>query len=283
MFVKGVSQAQVGQVMETLTGSHPSPSTVSRVFPTLEAEYEQWKSRTFCERSAYTFADGTYFPVIYNGVGCKMPMLAVVGIRPTGEREVLGFCVGDRENQQAWEDFLEDLKDRGVKRIGLWVTDGNKAMLNAIAATFAESQRQRCVIHKIENVLSSVPTKQREQVDPELKAIFYQESREKADQTVTAFIEKYQKVYPTAVACLQRDLDACLTFYSFPKEHWKTIRTNNVSERLFEEVKRRSHKMGAAFRNENSCLLLFYAVVRSLRFVTLKMPVTSQEQPASTF
>lgn len=282
MFVKGVSQAQVGQVMETLTGSHPSPSTVSRVFPTLEAEYEQWKSRTFCERSAYTFADGTYFPVIYNGVGCKMPMLAVVGIRPTGEREVLGFCVGDRENQQAWEDFLEDLKDRGVKRIGLWVTDGNKAMLNAIAATFAESQRQRCVIHKIENVLSSVPTKQREQVDPELKAIFYQESREKADQTVTAFIEKYQKVYPTAVACLQRDLDACLTFYSFPKEHWKTIRTNNVSERLFEEVKRRSHKMGAAFRNENSCLLLFYAVVRSLRFVTLKMPVTSQEQPAST-
>ncbi len=156
-------------------------------------------------------------------------------------------------------------------------------MLNAIAATFAESQRQRCVIHKIENVLSSVPTKQREQVDPELKAIFYQESREKADQTVTAFIEKYQKVYPTAVACLQRDLDACLTFYSFPKEHWKTIRTNNVSERLFEEVKRRSHKMGAAFRNENSCLLLFYAVVRSLRFVTLKMPVTSQEQPASTF
>ncbi len=283
MFVKGVSQAQVGQVMETLTGSHPSPSTVSRVFPTLEAEYEQWKSRTFCERSAYTFADGTYFPVIYNGVGCKMPMLAVVGIRPTGEREVLGFCVGDRENQQAWEDFLEDLKDRGVKRIGLWVTDGNKAMLNAIAATFAESQRQRCVIHKIENVLSSVPTKQREQVDPELKAIFYQESREKADQTVTAFIEKYQKVYPTAVACLQRDLDACLTFYSFPKEHWKTIRTNNVSERLFEEVKRRSHKMGAALRNENSCLLLFYAVVRSLRFVTLKMPVTSQEQPASTF
>jgi len=69
---------------------------------------------------------------------------------------------------------------------------------------------------------------------------------------------------------------------SWAKEHWKTIRTNNVSERLFEEVKRRSHKMGAAFRNEGSCLLLFYAVVRSLRFAKLKMPVTSQEQPAST-
>lgn len=52
-----------------------------------------------------------------------MPILAVVGIRPTGEREVLSFCVGDRENQQAWEDLLEDLKDRGVKHIGLWVID----------------------------------------------------------------------------------------------------------------------------------------------------------------
>ncbi len=281
MFVKGVSQAQVGQVMETLTGSHPSPSTVSRVFHTLEAEYEQWKSRSLCERYAYAFADGTYFTVIYNGVGCKMPILAVVGIRPTGEREVLGFCTGDRENQQAWEDLLEDLKGRGVKCVGLWVTDGNQAMLNAIAAKFAESSRQRCVIHKIENVLSYVPTKQREQVEPELKAIFYQNSRQEADQAVAAFIAKYQEIYPTAVACLRRDLDACLTFYSFPKEHWKTIRTNNVSERLFEEVKRRSHKMGAAFRNEGSCLLLFYAVVRTLKFQKLTMPAASQEQPAS--
>jgi transposase-like protein len=281
MFVKGVSQAQVGQVMETLTGSHPSPSTVSRVFHTRQAEYEQWKSRKLGEQYAYAFADGTYFTVIYNGVGCKMPILAVVGIRSTGEREVLGFGVGDRENQYAWEDLLEDLKARGVQRIGLWVTDGNQAMLKALAGKFAESSRQRGVLHKIENVLSYVPTKQREQVEPELKAIFYQNSRQDADQAVVAFIEKYQQIYPTAVACLRRALDACLTFYAFPKEHWKTIRTNNVSERLFEEVKRRSHKMGAAFRNEDSCLLLFYAVVRSLKFLKLKMPVTSQEQSAS--
>ncbi len=138
--------------------------------------------------------------MIYNSVGCKMPILAVVGIRPTGEREVLGFCVGDRENQHAWQDLLEDLKVRGVKRVGLWITDGNQAMLNAIAAKFGESLRQRCVIHKIENVLSYVPTKQREQVEPELKAIFYQNSRQKADQAVAAFVEKYQKIYPTAVA-----------------------------------------------------------------------------------
>ncbi len=116
---------------------------------------------------------------------------------------------------------------------------------------------------------SLIPTKQQEQIKPELRALFYQKDRQAADQAVAAFIEKYQRVYPSAIECLQRDLEACLTFYSEPSEHWKTSRTNNVMERLVGEVKRRSHKMAAAFRNEESCLLLFYAVIRSLKFNNL--------------
>ncbi len=279
MFVDGVSMAKVGQVVETLTGSKPSTSTVSRVFHTLESEYREWKQRRLEERYAYAFADGTYFTVIYNGQGCKVPILAVVGISTTGQREVLAFGVGDRENEQAWKDLFDDLKARGVKEIGLWVSDGNKAMLNAIAATFGAAPRQRCVMHKMDNVLSYIPTKQQEQIKPELRALFYQRDRQAADQAVAAFIEKYQKVYPTAIECLQRDLEACLTFYAFPKEHWKTIQTNNVMERLFGEVKRRSHTMAAAFRNEQSCLLLFYAVIRSLKFNRLTMPTSAEAQP----
>ncbi len=281
MFVDGVSMAKVGPVVETLTGSKPSASTVSRVFHTLESEYQAWKQRQLEARYAYAFADGTYFTVIYNGEGCKMPILAVIGISNTGERDVLAFRVGDRENEQAWKDLFDDLKARGVKEIGLWVSDGNQAMLNAIAAKFGMAPRQRCVMHKMDNVLSYIPTKQQEQLKPELRALFYQQDRESANQAVAAFIEKYQKVYPTAIECLQRDLEACLTFYSFPKTHWKTIRTNNVMERLFGEVKRRSHKMAAAFRNEQSCLLLFYAVIRSLKFNKLTMLAPSQAQPGS--
>ncbi len=279
MFIGGVSMTRVGEVVETLTGTKPSASTVSRVFHTLESEYEQWKTRKLSEHYVYAFADGTYFTVIYNGEGCKMPILAVVGIAETGERDVLAFRVGDRENEQAWKDLLDDLKGRGVKTIDLWVSDGNQAMLNAISKKFPDSARQRCVVHKMDNVLSYVPTKQQDQLKPELKALFYQKDRQAADQAVAAFIEKYEKVYPTAIACLQRDLEACLTFYAFPKEHWKTIRTNNVSERLFGEVKRRSHKMAAAFRNEGSCLLLFYAVIRSLHFNKLTMPASTTKQP----
>ena len=272
MFVQGVSTLQVGNVLEMLTELKPSASTVSRVFHTLDGEFATWKQRPLDSHYAYVFADGTYFSVIYQDENHKMPVLAAVGIKESGEREVLAFTVGERENQRAWEDLLQDLKDRGVQTVDLWITDGNQAMLNAVQIQFASSQRQRCVKHKMENVLSYIPTSQQEKVRPELKAIFYQESREKADQEIVAFCAKYEAAYPSAIECLKRDLEACLTFYSFPKAHWKTIRTTNVIERLFGEVKKRSHKMAAAFRNEGSCLLMFYAVIRSLKFRRISMP-----------
>lgn len=272
MFIQGVSTSQVGLVLEHLNGTKPTATIVSRVFHKLEDEFEAWKKRPLAERYVYCFADGTYFSVIYDAEGCKMPILAVIGIRTDGQREVLGFSVGDRENQPAWEQVLDDLIARGVKRIDLWISDGNQATINAIEAKFPTGARQRCIKHKMENVLSYIPQKQRDQVEPELKAIFYQDSRTQADQVAAAFCAKYEKIYGTAVACLQRDLDACLTFYAFPRAHWKTIRTSNVVERLFEEVKKRSHKMSAAFRNEDSCLLMFYAVIRGLHFKTVRMP-----------
>ncbi len=236
MFVKGLSDVQVGEVVESLTGFPPSPSTVSRVFHSLETEFESWKTRKLKAHYLYLFADGTYFTVIYDQEGCKMPILAVVGIDDEGRREVLAFSVGERENHTAWEDVLENLKSRGVEKVDLWITDGNPAMLNAIGTKFRTSKRQRCVKHKMDNVLGYVPEKQQEEVRPELRAIFYQGSRQKADQELAAFIAKYEKVYPSAVACLQRDGEACLTFYSFPEKHWKFIRTTNIIEMVCSQM-----------------------------------------------
>jgi putative transposase len=272
MFVGGVSAEKVGQVVERLTGKLASASTVSRTFHTLEAEYAAWKERSLSSHYLYCFADGTYFTVIYGDEGHKMPILAVVGVNCQGEKEVLGFTTGEKENQHAWQDLLADLKQRGVQEVDLWVSDGHQATMNAITHHFPHAQRQRCVIHKMDNVLGYIPKPQQEAVKPELKAIFYHDSLEQAQQELVAFCAKYERLYPNAVACLKRDHDACLAFYNFPQEHWRSIRTNNLIERLFAEVKKRSHKMAAPFRNENSCLLLFYAVTRTMRFQRISMP-----------
>ena len=86
-----------------------------------------------------------------------------------------------------------------------------------------------------------------------------------------AFREKHRPIYPSAIACMERDWEACLRFYAFSEQHWKHIRTTTILERTSEKVKKRSKKMAATFRNERCCLLLFYAVMRTLRFRKLRM------------
>lgn len=279
MFVQGVSTERIGQIVETLSGSHPSASTVSRVFHTLEEEFAEWKKRPLQAHYLYVIVDGTYFSVIYDGKGVKMPILAAIGIDLAGKREVLGFSTGDRENQQAWEALLTDLKNRGLETVDLWISDGGKAMINAIESKFLNAKRQRCVRHKMENILGYIPNERQDQVYPELRAIFYQDDLDKAQQTAAAFLLKYEAIYSTACDCLKRDLNECLTFYQFPQKHWRYIRTSNAIERLFQEVKKRSHKMAAAFRNENSCTLLFYAVIRSLNLRNISVPATVANPP----
>jgi putative transposase len=106
-----------------------------------------------------------------------------------------------------------------------------------------------------------------------VRAIFYQDGRQQADQLASAFCERYAGNYPTTVACLKRDLNACLIFYDFPKAHWNTICTSNVTDRLFDEVNRRGRKLAAAFRNETSCRLMFYTIAASLKFRRIPMPI----------
>lgn len=273
MFVQGVSQARVGVILETLNGVKPSPSTVSRVFHTLEEEYQQWKTRTLPEYYSYVFADGTFFSVIYDDEGHKTPVLGVFGITPEGKREVIAMTIGQSESRDAWGNLLDDIKSRGVKQVDLWIIDGNQTMIDAINQRYPDSLRQRCVKHKhkMENILVHVPDKQADSVGKEFMAIFYQKNREKAELQATAFREKHRAAYPEAIACMDRDWEACLTFYRFPERHWSRIRTTNAIERLFLEIKKRSKKMAAPFRNEGTCMLLVYAVMRELKFQNVRM------------
>jgi transposase-like protein len=189
MFVQGVSQARVGTILETLNGVKPSASTVSRVFHTREEEYEQWKQRELPERYAYVFADGTYFSVIYVDEGQKTPVLALFGIRPDGKREGIAITIGQSESKDAWGKVLDDIKSCGVKQVDLWVTNGNQTMIDAIRQRYPDSQRQRCVKHKLGNVLAHVPERHQDVVGKEFMAIFYQKNREKADQQAAALLQ----------------------------------------------------------------------------------------------
>ncbi|HXF63580.1 MAG TPA: IS256 family transposase [Caldilineaceae bacterium] len=272
MFIHGVSTRDVSTIVENGFGQPMSASTVSRVFHKLEAEYETWREAPLASHYRSLYLDGGYVKVRYGDQAERIALLFAVGVRLTGEKELLAFTVGDTERNDAWSAFLGDLKRRGLVKVELIVTDGNAALLSQIRHHYPQAQYQRCVLHKMANVLARIPKRWRDEVAADLRRIFYQPDRTQAEAQVTALVQKWQVLFPEAVACLQRDVADCLTFYAFPPKHWRALCSTNIIERVIGTLQRRLHKMAAAFTNEKRWLLMVYAVLRTLNLKAMSVP-----------
>jgi putative transposase len=142
----------------------------------------------------------------------------------------------------------------------LVVSDGNPGLLRAVGEVWPEVAIQRCIAHRIRNILDRVPKAYRESVKKSLREIFYADDEKSGRKMAEAFVEKWEKLFGSATKCLLDQLDACLTFYRFPTEHWKRIRTSNVLERTFKEARRRTNVV-ERFPTEESALALIWSVL----------------------
>jgi transposase-like protein len=165
---------------------------------------------------------------------------------------------------------LQDLRTRGVKPIDLVVTDGHDGLLAALAALFPTTPRQRCLVHKQRNVMSSLPKREQQEVQTDLTGIWKQETKAEALVNRAAFQAKYQKRYPEAVHSLMEDESHLLTFYDFPKVMHRYIRTTNAIESFFSNVRQRTDQIDT-FTTETSCLTIVWAVMQDIRLP--KIPV----------
>jgi len=142
----------------------------------------------------------------------------------------------------------------------LTVSDGNDGVIHSIETHLPTSYRQRCVKHKMENILECVPKEHHPEVKKYLDRIFIgATSLEQAKLAVEDFRLRFKNTFPSAVECLSRDLAQCLTYFVFPISHWKKIRTSNRLERLNGEIKRRLKVIGR-HPSETGCLALILQV-----------------------
>ena len=263
MFVAGVSQGRVAEVTQSLLGAAPSASSVSRIAHDLQTACEAWRKRPLLEHYRVIVIDGVYFPIVHGPKADETPLLVALGVDMEGQKSVIGLMVAGEESTDAWPNLLDDLQQRGVKAVDLFVTDGDEGLIGVLERAFPHTPRQRCTNHKMRNVLAKVPKRDKREVAAALKGIFAQSNREEARLQAQAFRARYETLYPEAVACLERGLEACLTFYDFPKSMWRHIRTTNAIEGLFHTIRQRTNKIGT-FRNENSCVLIAYATIQSI-------------------
>ncbi|MFH1498059.1 MAG: IS256 family transposase [Verrucomicrobiota bacterium] len=261
LYVEGLSTRDFARALKPLhDGAGLSRSTVSRANEQIKAAFDAWRRRSLAEEEiVYLFLDG-HFEGLRMGTREKEALLVVHGITKAGKRAFLGVYVGGRESTEAWKLALEDLIERGLRQPLLVISDGNAGLIRAVKDIWPTVLRQRCVVHRARNVLARVPKKDRPRLAKALNRIFYANSLDEALAAARAFAGRWQNVYPAAVETLGRDLADCLTFLRFPPRHWRRLRTSNILERSFEEVKRRTRVI-RRFPNERAAVSLVWSVL----------------------
>jgi len=260
-FLRGLSTRQTGRVVSILTGEVVSAQTVSKLTRALDQAVRQFHQARLSDDYAYLFLDGVSLRVRRPAGRKRVHMLVAYGVRRDGTRHLLAFMRSQGESQSDWEGLLGDLYRRGLegKQLGLIVTDGCPGLAAAIPTVYPRVRHQRCWVHKMRNILEKALKRDYDEMKAGAQAIYLAESRRQAAAAFRAFRARWCRAYPAMVRRLQQDLPELLSFFAFPRHLWHKLRTTNVIERCFVEVRRRTRPM-VCFVNVESVDRIIYSI-----------------------
>jgi putative transposase len=278
-FLRGISTRQVGRVVATLTGETVSAQTVSNLTRDLDHAVREFHRAPLQDEWAYLFLDGVNLKVRRPAGRQCVQMLVAYGVRQDGTRQLLGFLRTKGEGQIHWEALLNDLYRRGLKgdKLLLVVTDGCPGLAAAIQTVYPRAAHQRCWVHKMRNILEKVRKRDYDAVKADAQAIYLADGSRQARAAARAFCRRWRNEYPSVVKQLERDLPELLAFFRFPKHLWRKLRTTNIIERCFVEVRRRTRPM-VCFVNAQSVDRIIYSIFQrfNLEWKTRTLRVFTQ-------
>ena len=275
LYLHGLSEGDFDLALRGLLGDDAplSASTVSRLKERWNAELAEWRGRRLDELEVvYVWVDGVYVKAGFERE--KSAVLVVIGALSDGSKVVLSAEPGYRESTQSWSEVLRDLRDRGMGCPQLVVGDGHLGIWGALRNVYPEASEQRCWNHKIINVLDKLPKRQHDQAKLMLRNIPYAESRSEAERMRDVFVRwSCQHSYEAAAESLERDWDRMVTFYAFPKEHWRHVRTTNPVESPFAALRLRTDAAKRYKRVDRAIAVIWkMLMVAEGRFRRLKAP-----------
>jgi putative transposase len=243
LYLRGISTGDFQATLSPILGENAknvSPNVISRLKTAWEDEYQAWQKRDLSSKHyVYFWADGIYLQArMEDGRDC---LLIIIGVTSSGQKEVVAIEDGYRESKDSWQSLLRDLKSRGLTKGPKVATgDGALGFWAALREEFPQARHQRCWVHKTVNVLDKLPKSQHGEAKQMLHEIWMAATKADAVKAFDTFVNKYGLKYPKAVECLQKDREELLTFYDFPAEHWKSMRTSNPIESTFATVRHRA-------------------------------------------
>jgi putative transposase len=259
-YVQGVSTRKVDDLVQALGMTGISKSQVSRLCAELDEAVQAFRNRPLEGCYPYVWLDAKYVKVRENGRVSNMALVIAVGVRDTGEREVLGFDVGPSEDGAFWTDFLRQLVARGLKGVLLVISDSHVGLQEAIRAVFSGASWQRCRVHFMRNLLAYVPKHFQSMVAAAVRTVFAQPDQQAARRQLAVVVENLRQQFPRAARMLQDAEDDILAYMAFPTEHWRQLHSTNPLERLNREIARRTDVVGI-FPNREAVIRLAGAVL----------------------
>ena len=264
LYLKGLSSGGFGEALAALLGPDApglSASTIARLKTLWWEQYVAWQKRDLsAKRYVYFWADGVYFsPRLEHERQC---ILVIIAADANGHKDIIGLMDGYRESEQSWKELLLDLKRRGLERgPDLAVGDGALGFWKALRQVYGQAREQRCWVHKTANVLNKMPKSLQAKAKGHLHEIWMAETKDEAGKAFDYFLAAYGAKYDRAVRCLEKDRDVLLTFYDFPAEHWKHVRTSNPIESTFATVRLRTVKTRGCLSRKTALAMVFKLIL----------------------
>ncbi len=263
LYLKGISTGDFTEALQALLGEQAkglSPNVIVRLKEQWAQEYDDWRRQDLSGKHyVYVWADGIDVNVrLEDTENQRQCMLVLMGATREGQKELIAVIDGYRESAQSWMELLLDLKHRGLALAPrLAVGDGALGFWAALRKVFPETSEQRCWVHKTANVLNNMPKSVQPKAKADLHAIWQAETRQAAQTAFDHFLEKYAAKYAAAGECLRKDRDVLLTFYDFPAEHWRHLRTTNPIESTFATIRLRHRKTKGSGTRRASLAMMF--------------------------
>ncbi|MAT68153.1 MAG: IS256 family transposase [Planctomycetaceae bacterium] len=265
LYLKGVSSGDFSEALAALVGPDAqglSASTITRLTAVWEQEFDEWSHRSLEDKQyVYVWADGVHFNVRLEED--RQCLLVLMGATAEGKKELIAVADGYRESEQSWKALLLDVKARGLAIAPqLAIGDGALGFWKALDQVFPSTREQRCWVHKTANVLDKLPKRLQPEAKQKIHDIWMAATRQDAEAAFDLFVATYEAKYPKACQCLAKDRDALLTFYDFPAEHWRHLRTTNPIESTFATVRLR-HRRTKGNGSRVACLTMVFKLMQS--------------------
>lgn len=274
LYLHGLSSGDFTLALRGLLGEGAplSASSVQRLTEDWQRDYAQWRTQDLSAlEPVYVWADGIYVKAGLEST--KAALLVLIAALADGTKVVLAVESGHRESSESWAEILRDLTARGLPAPACVIGDGALGLWNAVGQVWPQAAEQRCWNHKLRNVVDAVPLKHQPDVQVAVQRIAAAESVADAEQERQRFHRDYHLRFPKACDRLDRDWARMLTYYQFPKEHWRHLRTTNVVESPFAAVRLRTSAAKRFKKVERATAIIWRLLrVAEKRFRKLNAP-----------